>query len=243
MTIESSIQQYLSELRETAPREQVEFDLSVLARLQEYLEGDAALEGIETVRADDLRHFVRDWYCGGDDANAEVADRLVRAILGWAGWLDARGDRTGEHAPLSPSLEPLKESLPRAARVTEALRQYARREDLGEAIPVEEAAGGSPLGTISAGVSRVVRPREIDYERAEEDTYEVAEVMARSVSLRSAARQQLGEGPAAPVTVPVRAARLLRPGDILHVEIAPSAKGWEILNVETVYPGGLDDRA
>lgn len=37
-------------------------------------------------------------------------------------------------------------------------------------------------------------------------------------------------------------ARLLRLGDILQAEIAPSAAGCEILNVETIDPGELNDR-
>jgi hypothetical protein len=242
MTIVSAIQEYLTDLKETAPRERVEFELSVLARVQDYLEGDAALDGAEAIRADDLRLFIHDWYRTGDDVTAEVAQRVVDAVLGWSGWLDTHLIPGSGHPVIRPPLEALGATLPRAARAAEALRRHARRQDLGEAIPVEEAAGGSPLGTISAGVTRVMRPQQVDYHRAEEDTYEVVEVGERSVSLRSAARQQLGEGVAAPVAVPARAARLLRPGDILHVEIAPTAAGWEILNVETVYPGGLDDR-
>jgi len=91
-------------------------------------------------------------------------------------------------------------------------------------------------------VTRVVRPAEIDYARAEEDTFEVVAVAERSVSLHTTSWQELGEMPAGPVAVPPAAARLLRIGDILHVEIAPTSGGWEVLNVEAVYPGGWDDR-
>src|SRR5690348_11858961 len=94
MTIESAIQQYLTALKERASREQVEFGLVVLARLQEYLEGDAALDSAESIRADDLRQFVRDWYRAREDVTPEVAQRLVGALLEWAGWLDAHLDRS-----------------------------------------------------------------------------------------------------------------------------------------------------
>jgi hypothetical protein len=251
MEIETAIQQYLVELKQTAPREQVEFDLTVLARLEEYLEGDGTLAGAEAIRAPDLRGFIRDWYREEEDVRPETARRLVAAVCGWALWLDRRfaADAGPSSAaepplppPLAPILAPLEESLPRAARAAELLRRYARREDLNQAIPVDEAAGGSPLGTISGGVSRVVRPSEVDYGRAEEDTYVVCGVEEQSLALISPAREQLGEGPAAPVLVPPQVSRLVRVGDILHVEIAPAGLGWEILNVEIIYPGGLDDR-
>jgi hypothetical protein len=249
MEIESAIQQYLTDLKETAPREQVKFDLTVLARLEEYLEGDGALAAAEAIRAADLRGFIRDWYREGEEVTPDTARRLVTAVLGWARWLDRRftaaAASTAEPPPLhslAPALAPLEEGLPRATQAADLLRRYTRRADLRQAIPVEEAAGGSPLGTISGGVARVVRPAEVNYSRAEEDTFVVSEVEERSLTLRSSAREQLGEGPAAPVAVPPQVARLLRAGDILHVEIAPAAVGWEILNVETIYPGGLDDR-
>jgi hypothetical protein len=251
MEIETAIQQYLIDLKETAPREQVKFDLTILARLEEYLEGDGALASAQAIRSADLRGFIRDWYRDGEDVTPETAARLVAAVLGWAQWLDRRfpsapGPVSAAEASLPPSLAPtllpLEESLPRAARAADLLRRYTRREDLSQAIPVAEAEGGSPLGTISGGVARVVRPAEVDYDRAEEDTYVVSGVEERSLALISPAREQLGEGPAAPVVVPPQVARLLRAGDILHVEIAPAGAGWEILNVETIYPGGLDDR-
>ena len=42
MEIETALQKYLIGLREYAPPERLEFDLSVLARLQEYLLGGGA---------------------------------------------------------------------------------------------------------------------------------------------------------------------------------------------------------
>jgi hypothetical protein len=242
MEIETALQQYLIGLKETAPQDQVEFDLAVLARLQEYLLAGGAPDEAESVSAAELLGFIRNWYREGEDVSPEVAQSLVKAIVGWARWLD---DRPGSAsaARRAPSLAPLVQQLPRALRAAEELRRHARREDLGEAIPVEEAAGGSPLGTISSGLTRVVRPAEIDYSRAEEDTFELVELGERSMALLSPIRAQLNEGPASPVNIPVRASRLLRVGDLLHLEIAPCAAGWEILNVEAVYPGGLDDRA
>jgi hypothetical protein len=113
---------------------------------------------------------------------------------------------------------------------------------MGSEVPVEMEQRGTPLGLLSTGLSRVVRLAELDYARAEEDTFEVVAMDDRSVSLLSPARTQLGEGPAEPVAVPAPAVRWLRVGDVLHVEIAPAAEGWEIVHAETVFPGGLDDR-
>jgi hypothetical protein len=259
MELDAAIQQYLIGLKEQAPRERLEFDLVVLARLQEFLEGDPTIDRAQAIRAADLKEYIHHWVRSGEDVTPETAERVVEAIVQFAEWLDrqlaSRSEPTssssrsgggpigsGARDPIAPTLAPLAEALPRAARAAEILIRHIHRGDLGEAIPVEEAPGGSPLGTISSGISRVIRPAEVDYARAEEDTFRVVEVGERSVALLSPAREQLGEGPAAPVAVPVRAARLLRAGDILHVEIAPAGAGWEILNVESVIPGGLDDR-
>jgi hypothetical protein len=241
MEIETALQAYLIDLKESAPRERVEFDLTVLARLQEHLLANKTSDDACAVSGADLLAFIRDWYREGEDVTPVVAHGLVGAVQGWARWLDEQPD-SSLAVPRVLSLAGLEEQLPRALRAAEALQRHARREDLGEAIPVEEAAGGSPLGTISAGLTRVVRPEEVDYDRAEEDTFELVELGERSMALLSPVRAQLNEGPAAPVNVPARAVRLLRVGDILHLEIAPTAAGWEILNVEAVYPGGLDDR-
>jgi hypothetical protein len=259
MDLDSAVQQYLIDLKEKAPRERVEFELAVLARLQEYLEGDPSLNGAESVGASDLRAFISDWLHSGEEPTPEAADGLVAVVVGFVGWLDRhsssspdsprRGSQapgspghSTQRAPIAPQMASLRESLPRTARVAQILSRHTHREDLSQVIPVEEADGGSPLGTISGGMSRVIRPSEIDYGRAEADTFVVVEVCDRSISLLSPAREQLGEGAAAPVAVPARAARLLRVGDILHVEIAPRGTGWEILHVEAVIPGGLDDR-
>jgi len=248
MELETAIQQYLTQLKEDAPRDRVEFDLAVLARLQEFLEGDPRIERAESITGADLRAFVSAWLRSDEAVTPAAAGRLVATLVGLASWLDRQlasrldATQTGIRTALGPDLQTLAEELPRAARAEEVLSRHVHRGDLGEAIPVGDVPGGSPLGTISAGISRVIRPAEVDYAHAEEDKFRVIEVGERSVTLLSPSREQLGEGPVGPVLVPARAARLLRAGDILHVEIAPTAAGWEILNVESVIPGGLDDR-
>jgi hypothetical protein len=259
MELSSAVQQYLIGLKEEAPRQRVEFDLPVLARLQEFLEGEPGLEQAEAIRPGDLKDYVNHWLRSADDVTPEAAQDMITAIVDFAVWLDRQfcslpmpspsGQRprsdatpTSSRQPIAPSLIPLREGLPRAVRAAALLSRHVHREDLEESIPVEEMPEGSPLGTLSAGISRVMRPLEIDYDRAEEDTYSVVEVSERSVALLSPAREQLAEGPAAPVAVPASAARLLRVGDVVRAEIAPTGAGWEILNVDTVIPGGLDDR-
>jgi hypothetical protein len=254
MELEPAVQQYLIERKAKTSREDLEFELAVLARLQEFLDSEPVQENVEALRASDLRAFIGHWFRSAEDITPEAARDLAAAVVAFAGWVDRQSGPDSDDMPddrgigqsdrplLAPSLLPLEDELPRAVRIADYLRRHVHRNDLPDSIPLEEAPGGSPLGTIGAGISRVLRPQEIDYSRAEEDTFRVAAVNERSVSLISPAREQMGEGPAAPVAVPVRAARLIRVDDILHIEIAPSAAGWEILNVEAVIPGGLDDR-
>src|SRR5947209_5063831 len=115
MDIESAIQQYLVGLKETAPREQVEFDLTVLARLQEYLAADSVVGSVEAIRPGDLLGFIRDWYREGEDVTPEVADRLVTAVTGWARWLDRQAAASFPPDRLAAPLELLVNSLPRTA--------------------------------------------------------------------------------------------------------------------------------
>jgi hypothetical protein len=248
MDIESAIRQYLVERKETAPREQLELEIAALARLQEYLTSDEALDTAQAVKAGDLLAFIRSWYRDGDGVTPASALQHVAAVAGFAAWLDRQfthlpsGPESASPRPaIAPVLAPLEETLPRVARAAELLRQYARREDLAPQLELRTEDGGSPLGLLG-GATRVMRPAEIDYSRAEEDTFVVSRVDERSVTLVSPAREQLGEGAAEPVVVPAAVARLLREGDILHAEIAPASTEWEILHVETIYPGGWNDR-
>jgi hypothetical protein len=249
MDIRSAIQQYLVGQKEIAPRAQVEFEIAVLGRLEGYLADEITTVAASELRSADLLAFVRNWYREGDAVTPETAQRLMGAIVGFARWLDRQfAPAIVDAPPLSPrpgvalELASLEQDLPRAAQAAEALRRYARREDLAPQLEVETEESRSPLGLLTGGATRVMRPAEVDYARAEEDTFQVTEVGECAVALLSPARVQLGEGPATPVAVPAAVARLLRVGDILHVEIAPTATGWEILHLETVYPGGLDDR-
>jgi hypothetical protein len=241
MEIETAIQQYLIALKERVPRERVEFELTVLARLQEYLEGDSALERAEAIQSSDLRDFIRDWYRAGEDVDREVVEHFVSAVLGWAEWLDTHLEaRPGAPSRLS-ALAPLEEELPRTAEAWAIMQQHVRDAPLSEAIPVEEEETGAALGTVTGGLTRVIQPEGVDYAAADEDTFQVLELADDRVLLQSPTRQALGEQPIPVVGVPSTAARLLRVGDILHAEIAPTPAGWELLHVESIYPGELDD--
>ena len=104
MNLESAIQQYLIEAKETAPRDQVEFHLAVLARLQEELEAEAGGEEGEERSADavsgaDLREFLRTWYRAEEELSPAAAKQVVNAILGFAAWLD-RKSRPATTVPL-----------------------------------------------------------------------------------------------------------------------------------------------
>src|SRR5207249_1494230 len=91
---------------------------------------------------------------------------------------------------------------------------------------------------ISSGLNRVLRPEEIDYSQAREDYFRVEGAEQAAVTLQSPTGASLGEAPIGPVRVPPRAAQLLRPGDVLYVEVAPSRRGWEILEISQALPAG-----
>jgi hypothetical protein len=84
----------------------------------------------------------------------------------------------------------------------------------------------------------VIRPEEIDYARAREDYFRVERIDEASIVLQSPTGGELGEEAVGPVRVPRRAAALLRPGDVLYVEVAPGPEYWEILEISQALPGG-----
>src|SRR6478672_3232635 len=88
MELDTAIQQYLIQLKEDGPRDRVEFDLAVLARLQEFLEGDPRIELAESITAADLTAYLNSWLRSGEEVTPTAAGRLVAALLGFAAWLD-----------------------------------------------------------------------------------------------------------------------------------------------------------
>src|SRR3954451_20060137 len=156
MQIETAIQQYLIGLKAKAARERVEFDLVVLARLQEYLDGDAGIGSVDAIREQDLRRFIGDWYRAGEDVTPETAEGLVRAVLGWAQWLDEDILRSAAHELTSPWLAALPEELSRTCEATLLLDRPLRREDLGEPLSVDEEESDASFETITAGATRVI---------------------------------------------------------------------------------------
>jgi hypothetical protein len=243
MQIETAIQQYLIALKERAPRDRVEFDLTVLARLQEYLEGDSSVVSAEAVQGSDLLEFVRDWYRAGEDIDREVVEHFVGAVLSWAEWLDTHLEAPAGGASRLGLLATLEEALPRTAEAQALLQQHVRDEPLSEEIPVDDEETGSSFGTVTAGLTRVIEPEGVDYSAAEADTFQVLELTDERVLLQSPTRQALGDGPVPLAGVPAAVVRLLRVGDILHGEIAPTPAGWVILHIQSIYPGELDDRS
>lgn len=243
MQIETAIQQYLIALKDRAPRERVEFDLTVLARLQEYLESDSALERAEAVECADLRDFIRDWYRAGEDVDREVVELFVGAVLGWAEWLDTHLETLPDAPARGAALAWLEEELPRTAEARALLEQHVRDEPLSGEIPVDEEETGASVGTLTAGLTRVIEPEGVDYAAADEDTFRVLEVSDERLLLQSSTRQALAEEPVSLAGVPSAVTQLLQAGDILHGEIAPTPSGWRLLHVESIYPGELYDRS
>jgi hypothetical protein len=164
-----------------------------------------------------------------------VALALLEVAAGFVHWLLERGDRS--LAGFARKEEHLRGDLPRVLEAYSVLREFAHQEDLTPSVPVGEEEAEEELGTMSSGLDRVVKLDQVDYNAAQLDYYTVAKIEATTIGLESSSREVLKEGIAEPVPVPARASELLRIGDILYAEIAPSATGWELLEVFGVRPG------
>ena len=118
------------------------------------------------------------------------------------------------------------------------LKEHARRDDLAPPVLLTDEDDEEPVGAAGSGVNRVMRLDQVDYAAAEEEYFTIQAVEPASLTLHSKGRAALGEGPAGPVSVPPRAAELLRADDIIHAEIAPGPQGWELLEAFGIRPGG-----
>jgi hypothetical protein len=222
-------------------RQERKADRAAVDLLREYLTEYAEIADTDALTVDDFEQLFARWYLRREDADPEAAPDLVTGAEEWLRWLDARspGTLAAEFAPVA---ERLREDLPRALRALAGLATYAHREDVESGLTPDagqdEDEEGAPVPMLSSGLSRVIRPAEVDYARAEEDHFRITALEADRVELLSPAGEQLHEPPLSPVLLPASVAALLRVGDILHVEVAPTGAGWEVLEASRVFPGG-----
>ena len=207
-----------------------------LGALREYLQDYSGYEATEDITPRDLFQFLLDYYPSQEEPDPEVAAALLEATAGFARWLLERGERT--LAPFAVAEERLREDLPRVLEALLELKEHTHRDDLAPPVELEDEEGQEPVGALGSGVSRVARLDQVDYVAAQEEYYTVRSARGAALTLQSAEREALGEPPAEPVPVPAAAAERLRPGDIIHAEIAPGPEGWELLEVFGIRPGG-----
>lgn len=206
------------------------------AALREYLTDYCGLEDTAALTPGDLFAFLLDYYPAEEEPDPVGALALLDAAAGFSRWLLERDEV--QTASFAAAEERLREDLSRVLAARALLHAHARRDDIAAEVPVEDAAEGTELGTLGTGLTRVARLDEVDYPAAEEDRYRVVAVEPGQVTLHAATREALGEGPVGPVLLPAGAAERLRPGDIIHAEIAPGPAGWELLEVLGIRPGG-----
>jgi hypothetical protein len=228
-------------------RQERNADRAAVELLREYLIEYAEITDTAAVTPDDLEQLFARWYLRRDDADPAAAPGLVAGAEGWLRWIDARSGGTLAVA-FAPVAERLREDLPRVLQALAGLSHHAHREDVDRSLAVDpdsaEEEESEPVPFLSSGLSRVIRPAEVDYGRAEEDHFRITALAGDRAELLSPAGGELGEAPLSPVFLPADVAGLLRVGDILHVEVAPTGSGpsaeagWEVLEVSRVFPGG-----
>lgn len=235
MKLETALDEYSLLLRRRHRGDDGRRTVTGLAALREYLMDYSGYDDTESVEPRDLFHFLLDYYPSQEEPDAEVAVALLEVTAGFAQWLVERGQRS--LASVAAAEERLREDLPRVLSAYTVLRDHARRDDLSSTIELADEESGVELGTMEGGVNRTAHLDRIDYAAAEEEYFTVRSAGGGVLALQSAEREALGEVPAAPVLVPPAALELLRPGDIIHAEIAPGPAGWEILEVFGIRPG------
>jgi hypothetical protein len=222
-------------------RQERNADRAAVELLREYLIEYAEITDTAAVSLDDLEQLFARWYLRRDDADPTAAPDLIAGAEGWLRSIDARSGGT-QAVAFAPVAERLREDVPRVLQALAGLSHHAHREDVDRSLAVDpdgaEDEESEPVSFLSSGLSRVIRPAEVDYGRAEEDHFRITALAGDRAELLSPAGEQLGEAPLSPVLLPADAADLLRVGDILHVEVAPTEAGWEVLEVGRVFPGG-----
>lgn len=206
-----------------------------LAALREFLVDYSGFEDTREVTPRDLFTFLLDYYPSEEEVDVEVGMVLLETTADLALWLVERGDRA--LSAVVGARERLRRELPRVLEAYDLLRAHTRRDDLEPEVALTDE-DEAPRGAIGSGVNRVARLDEVTYGASETEYWEVQSVQAASLALQTAQRAALSEPPLQPVQTPEAAASLIRPGDIIHAEIAPGPAGWELLEVFGIRPGG-----
>ena len=116
MQIETAFRQYTTRLREHAAGEDTEFAVAALEHLQGFVEREARQDLAEAIGGEELNDFVRHWYREEPQPCVAATEGLVRAVLGWAEWLDGYVLVPAGRPPVAPTLAWLEGELPRTAR-------------------------------------------------------------------------------------------------------------------------------
>jgi hypothetical protein len=231
MNLAHSLNEHERELgRSAGPRR-----AAALRLLRKYFVEYADLSETEALSTADLEDLFVRWYLEHESADPEGALDLLEAAEAWLRWLDGRDEGRRALAFLALA-ERLREDLPRAIAAHQILRTYVHRHDW-QGVAAEDEVGET-LFHVSGGLTHVVRPEEVDYARAEEDHFRVEEIEGDRARIQSPAGEQLGSLGLSPLLLPPGVAPLLRVGDTLRLEVAPTVEGWEVLEVSGVFPGG-----
>lgn len=222
--------------RRRSPGPEGQLQALALASLREFLVDYSGFEDTQEIRPADLVNFLLDYYPSEEEPDRTVALALLEASAGFARWLVEREERG--LAPFITAEFTLRDDLPRVLEAYALLKEHAGRDDLTVPADITDDEGEQVLGEVATQYQRIARLDQVDYTAAEQDHYVVARVDEGAVTLRSQAREVLGEGEASPVLLPPAATKLLRPDDRIHAEIAPGSAGWELLDVFGVRPGG-----
>lgn len=209
---------------------------AALAALRDFLVAYSGYEATEDIRPADLFSFLLDYYPSEEEPDPTVALTLLDVAAGFARWLIEREERN--LTPFAAAEFSLRDDLPRVLEAYLLLKEHAGRDSLSPPAAVTDEEGEQELAEVATQYQRIARLDQVDYAASEQDYYTVDRLEDGGLFLSSPAREALQEGPAGPVSVPAAAAERLRPGDIIHAEIAPGSAGWELLEVFGVRPGG-----
>lgn len=236
MNVTQALDEYELLQRRRIHGDEAQLQAVAVAALREFLVDYSGYDETGEITPSDLFNFLLDYYPSEEEPDATVGMALLETTAGFARWLVERDERG--LAPFVTAEFSLRDDLPRVLEVYRLLKVHAQRDSLTPPAGITDEEGEEVLAEVATQYQKLARLDQVDYTAAEQDQFTVARVDEGALYLRSDAREVLGQGLAGPVLVPVEAAKLLRPDDKIHAEVAPGSTGWELLDVFGVRPGG-----